>query len=162
MSRELKAREGAQKVVGDAPVADAALVFPRGSTQAAMLGAAAGSLLGGRGGVGAAWGAGGSLIGERFFADSQDTTPTIVLAITADTLYVLGRDSTAMVGRWDNLRLLSHIPRADVQVKHRMVGPIHQIDLVDGRNGTTLEFESRLIGNLGVKGFLETLTASTQ
>jgi hypothetical protein len=55
MSRELKAREGAQKVVGEAPVVDVAFVFPRGSTQAAMLGAAAGSLLGGRGGVGAAW-----------------------------------------------------------------------------------------------------------
>jgi hypothetical protein len=107
-------------------------------------------------------GAGGSLIGERLFADSHDTTPTIVLALTADTLYVLGRDSTALVGQWDNLRLLSHIPRADVRVEHRMVGPIRQIDLVDHRNGTILEFESRLIGNLGVKDFLATLTTSAQ
>jgi hypothetical protein len=97
------------------------------------------------------------LVGERIFADSQGTTPTIVLAITGETLYVLGRDSTAMVGRWDGLQLLTHIPRGSLRVEQRMVGPIRQIDLVDTRTRTTLEFESRLIGNLGVSEFLQAL-----
>ena len=153
MSREEHAREGAQAVIPDDEVLDVAVVMPRGSTFAGVLGAAAG-VAGGGGGNTMAWGVAGGMIGERVNAASKGSYPSLVLALSPERLYVLGRKSTGLVGGWKNLHPVAHIERKDLEVTKHRRGTVLVIGLTDTTTGTTLEVEAQNLGGLGLKDLL--------
>lgn len=152
VSREEHAREGAQAVIPDEEVLDVAVVMPRGSTFAGVLGAAAGVVGGGNNTM--AWGVAGSMIGERVNAASKGSYPSIVLALTKERLHVLGRTRTGLVGGWKNLHPLVHIERKDLAVARRHRGTVLVLELTDKTTGAALEFEAQNIGGLGLKDLL--------
>lgn len=155
MSREEHAREGAQAVIPDEEVIDVAVVMPRGSTFAGVLGATAGVVGGGDNAT--AWGVAGGMVGERLNAASKGSYPSIVLALTPERLHVLGRTRTGLVGGWKNLHPVAHIERKDLSVARRHRGTVLVLELTDKGTGTTLEFERQNIGGLGLKEFLDEL-----
>ncbi|WP_263092107.1 hypothetical protein [Curtobacterium sp. RIT-PI-V] len=154
MSRETHAREGAEKATGD-HILDVALVSPKGSTFARVLGATAGAGLGGNNG--ASWGVAGALIADRLSSTAHGTDPTTVLAIAEDKLHILGRDATGIVGHGKDLELVATIPRSSLAVERHHRGTTLAIELTDTTTGVTLEFEARPLGNLGVKDLLREL-----
>ncbi|TQJ30636.1 hypothetical protein [Microbacterium sp. SLBN-146] len=152
MSREEHAREGAQAAIPDDEIVDVAVVMPRGSTFAGVLGAAAGVAGGGSNTM--AWGVAGGMIGERVNAASKGSYPSLVLALSPARLYVLGRRSTGLVGGWKNLHPVAHIERANLEVTKRRRGTVQVIGLTDTTTGTTLEVEAQAVGGLGLKDLL--------
>lgn len=155
MSREEHAREGAQAVISDDEILDVAVVMPRGSTFASVLGAAAGSTLGGPNAT--AWGVTGGLLAQRTNSARRGSYPSIVLAVSATRLYVLGRESTALVGGWKDLHPVAHIERSRLTVHRHRRGTVSIIELTDESTGTMLEFEAMNVGNLGIKDLLGSL-----
>lgn len=133
------------------------MVLPRGSTFAAVLGAAAGASAGSALGNPTAWGVAGSMVGQRALSASKGSYPSIVLAVSTDRLYVLGRRSTGLVGGWKDLHPIAQIERRHLAVARSHRGTVPVIELTDTTTGTTLEFEAAHIGNLGIKDFLATL-----
>lgn len=152
MSREEHAREGAQAAIPDDEILDVAVVMPRGSTFSGVLGAAAGVVGGGDNSM--AWGVAGGMIGERVNAASKGSYPSIVLAISEERLYVLGRKRTGLVGGWKDMHPVAHIERKDLGLKRHQRGTVRVIELTDTTTGTTLEFEAVNVGNLGLKDLL--------
>jgi hypothetical protein len=152
--REDSARAGASRAVGQ-DVLDVALVSPRGSTFARVLGASAGSALGGSNQ--ASWGVAGALIADKLNSRAAGSDPTTVLALTEDKLHVLGRNSTALVGHWDDLQIVATILRSTLAVARHHRGTTLVVELTDTTTGVTLEFEARPLGNLGVKDLLRQL-----
>ena len=163
MSREQHALAGARSTTDDDDISDVALVYPRGSTGAGVVGAAVGGALGNQSGTAiGSWQIGGMIAGQRLQAKSRGTAPSILLAVSDTFVYALGRDRTGTLGGWKNLTLLAKIPRDLVAVTHHRRGPVVRIDLIDTATGTPIELESRLIGGLGVKQFLETVSGETK
>lgn len=157
MSREEHARAGAQAVIPDDTIVDVAVVMPRGSTFASVLGAAAGASAGSALGNPTAWGVAGGIVGQRALSASKGGYPSIVLAVSADRLYVLGRHTSAMVGGWKDLHPIAQIERSHLSVARSHRGTVPVIELTDITTGTTLEFEAAHIGTLGIKDFLASL-----
>jgi len=155
MSREEHAREGAQSVIPDDEIIDVAVVMPRGSTISGVLGAAAGVGLGGNNQT--AWGVAGAILGQRANSAAKGSYPSIVLAVSASKLYVLGRTSTGLVGGWKHLHPVAHIDRSNLEVARKHHGTVGIIELTDTTTGTTLEFEQQNIGGLGLKDLLASL-----
>jgi hypothetical protein len=153
MSREEHAREGAQTALPGEEILDVAVVMPRGSTVAGVVGATAGVAFGGSNPT--AWGVAGSVLAQRAASASKGSYPSLVLALTPERLHVLGRSSTGLVGGWKHLHPVAHIERADLAVSDRHHGTVHVIELTDTTTGTALEFEGQNVGNLGLKDFLE-------
>lgn len=156
-AREEHAREGAQAAVGDDEILDVAVVMPRGSTFAGVLGAAAGVAVGSADGNSTAWGVAGGILGQRFASASHGSYPSIVLAASATRLYVLGRTRTGLVGGWKELHPVAHIERANLSIAHHQSGTVRVLELTDTTTGTTLEFEAQNIGGLGLKELLTAL-----
>jgi hypothetical protein len=152
MSREEHAREGAQAVIPDDEVLDVAVVMPRGSTFAGIVGATAGVAAGGDNS--AAWGVVGGMIGSRVNAASKGSYPSLVLALSPTRLYVLGRQKTGLVGGWKNLHPVAHIQRENLEVTKHRRGTVQVIGLTDTTTGTTLEVEAQNVGGLGLKDLL--------
>lgn len=159
MSREEKAREGAQAAVPDDEIIDVAVVMPRGSTFSGVLGAAAGVGLGGDNST--AWGVTGGIVGQRMNSASKGSYPSIVLAVSATRLYVLGRTRTGVVGGWKDLHPVAHIERRDLGVQRHQHGTVRVIELTDTSSGTTLEFEVLNIGGLGLNDLLAEIGGET-
>ena len=157
MSREEHARAGAQAVIPDDTILDVAVVMPRGSTFASVLGAAAGASAGSALGNPTAWGVTGGIVSQRIHSASKGSYPSIVLAVSADRLYVLGRRSTGLVGGWKDLHPVAQIERRHLAVARSHRGTVPVIELTDTTTGTTLEFEAAHIGTLGVKDLLASL-----
>ncbi|SMQ68392.1 hypothetical protein [Agreia sp. VKM Ac-1783] len=155
MSREEHAREGAQAVIPDDEILDVAVVMPRGSTISGVLGAAAGVGLGGNNQT--AWGVAGGMLAQRANSASHGSYPSIVLAVSATKLYVLGRTSTGLVGGWKHLHPVAHIDRSNLEIGRRQSGTVRVIELTDTTTGTKLEFEAQNIGGLGLKDLLAEL-----
>ncbi|MDN3495155.1 hypothetical protein QL996_04390 [Planococcus sp. APC 4015] len=160
MSREEHAREGAQAVIPDDEVLDVAVVMPRGSTFAGVLGAAAGVVGGGNNPT--AWGVAGGMIGERVNAASKGSYPSIVLALTPERLYILGRKRTGLVGGWKDMHPVAHIERKNLDVKRRRRGTVLVLELTDKTTGTPLEFEAQNVGGLGLKDLLADIGGETE
>jgi hypothetical protein len=158
MSTEQHARQGAQSVVPDDEILDVAVVMPRGSTFAGVLGAAAG-VAGGPSGSTTAWGVAGGMLAQRANAASKGSYPSIVLAVSATRLYVLGRQSTGLVGGWKKLHPVAYIERSNLAVDRHQRGTVRVIALTDTTTGTRLEFEAQNIGGLGLKDLLRELDA---
>lgn len=155
MSREEHAREGAQAVIPDDEIIDVAVVMPRGSTISGVLGAAAGVGLSGSNQT--AWGVAGGMLAQRANSASKGSYPSIVLALSATKLYVLGRTSTGLVGGWKNLHPVAHIDRSNLEIGRRHSGTVRVIELTDTTTGTKLEFEAQNVGGLGLKDLLAQL-----
>lgn len=156
MSRESKAREGAQAAVPQDTILDVAVVMPRGSTFAGVLGAAAG-VAGGASSNATAWGVAGSMIGERVNAASRGSYPSIVLALSPTRLHVLGRRSTGLVGGWKELHPVAYIERDNLSVERRRRGTVRIVELTDTSTGAALEVEAQNVGGLGLDALLEQL-----
>jgi len=156
MSREEKARDGAAAATND-DILDVAVVMPRGSTFAGVVGATAGVGLGAGTSSTTAWGVAGGLIGQRMASASKGSYPSIVLAASPTKLHILGRERTGVVGGWKSLLPVAYIERANLDVKDRHRGTVHVIELTDTTTGTTLEFEQQNIGGLGLKDLLRSL-----
>jgi hypothetical protein len=156
MGREEKARDGASAATKD-QILDAAVVMPRGSTFAGVLGATAGVGLGAGTSNATAWGVAGGIIGQRISSASKGSYPSIVLAVSPTRLHVLGRERTGVVGGWKNLHPVAYIERSNLDVKDHHRGTVHVIELTDTTTGTTLEFEQQNIGGLGLKDLLRFL-----
>lgn len=154
MSRESSAREGAEQATGER-IIDVALVSPRGSTFARVLGAGAGTGIGGTNA--ASWGIAGAMIADRLSSQKAGVDPTTLLALSEHNLHILGRDSTALVGHWNDLERVASIARNSLSVARHHQGTVLAIELTDISTGVTLEFEARPIGNLGVKDLLKEL-----
>lgn len=156
MSREEHAREGAQVALPDDEILDVAVVRPRGSTAASVLGAAVGAVGGSVGGGNnpAAWGVVGGLVGERVNAANQGSYPSLVLALSPERLHVLGRAKTGLVGGWKQLHPVAHIDRSNLDVTTRRHGTVLIIGLTDTTTGNTLEVEAQNVGGLGLKDLL--------
>ncbi|NYF16624.1 hypothetical protein HDC37_001449 [Microbacterium sp. AK009] len=152
MSREEHAREGAQAAIPDDEILDVAVVMPRGSTFAGVVGATAGVAAGGSNPT--AWGVAGGIIGQRVGAASRGSYPSLVLALSPERLYVLGRQSTGLVGGWKNLHPVAHIERKNLEVSKHRRGTVLVIGLTDTTTKTTLEVEAQTIGGLGLKDLL--------
>ncbi|MFG6278714.1 hypothetical protein [Microbacterium sp. 5K110] len=155
MSREEHAREGAQAVIPDDQITDVAVVMPRGSTKSGLVGSIIGVSAGGNNQM--AWGVAGGMLAQRAHSASHGSYPSIVLALSETKLYVLGRQSTGVVGGWKNLRPVAHIDRADLEVERRHSGTVRVIELTDTTTGNTLEFEAQTIGGLGLNDLLAEL-----
>ncbi|TFV94856.1 hypothetical protein [Orlajensenia leifsoniae] len=158
MSKEENAREGAQAVVPDDEMLDVALVTPRGSTFASLLGAAAGAGLGGNNAT--AWGVTGGILGQRANSAAKGSYPSIVLAVSATKPNVLGLTRTG-IGGWKHLHPVAHIDRNELASNRHHSGTVCVIELTDTTTGTTPEFEARNIGGLGLKDFLAELGEET-
>lgn len=156
MSREDHAREGAQAAVPEDEIIDVAVVMPRGSTLAGVLGAAAGVAAGASSNT-TAWGVAGGMLGQRANAASRGSFPSIVLALSPTRLHVLGRKSTGLVGGWKNLRPVAYIDRDQLAVQQRQRGTVRVVELSDTSTGATLEFEAQNVGGLGLKELLAQL-----
>ena len=154
MSREESARAGAQAAVGDDQVVDVAVVMPRGSTASGVLGAAVG-VAGGAGSNTTAWGVAGGMIGQRVNAASRGSFPSLVLALSASRLYVLGRRSTGLVGGWKKMTPVGQIELKNLSVDRRRHGTVRIIELKDRSTGSTLEVEAQNVGGLGLESLLE-------
>lgn len=152
MSREEHAREGAQSVIPDEEVLDVAVVMPRGSTFAGVLGAGVGVAAGGSNPT--AWGVVGGMAGSRMNAASKGSYPSLVLALTPARLHVLGRAHTGLVGGWKNLHPVAHIDRENLEVSKHRRGTVLVIGLTDTTTQTTLEVEAQNVGGLGLKDLL--------
>ncbi|MCI2956309.1 hypothetical protein MN032_01285 [Agromyces atrinae] len=155
MSREEHAREGAQSVITDDEIIDVAVVMPRGSTTAGVLGAIVGVAAGGNNST--AWGVAGGMLGQRAASASKGSYPSIVLAVSATKLYVLGRTMTGLVGGWKSLHPVAHIDRDNLAIERHQHGTVRVIELTDTTTNTTLEFEAQNIGGLGLKDLLAEL-----
>ncbi|MCT9821385.1 hypothetical protein N3K63_13960 [Microbacterium sp. W1N] len=153
MSKEEKARDGAQSVIPDDEIIDVALVEARGATSSGVVGAVLG--MGGNRGV--AWGFAGAAIGQRVNASLKGVYPTYVLAVSATTLYLLGRQKSGSVGGWKKLEPITQIDRSNLAVARKRHGTVSTLELTDTSTGATLEFEPKRIGNLGLKDLLAEL-----
>ncbi|WP_133543298.1 hypothetical protein [Microbacterium sp. BK668] len=131
---------------------DVAVVMPRGSTFAGIVGATAGVAAGGSNS--AAWGVVGGMVGSRVNAASKGSYPSLVLALTPTRLYVLGREHTGLLRGYKNLHPVAHIEREDLEVTKHRRGTVQVIGLTDTTTGTTLEVEAQTIGGLGLKDLL--------
>ncbi|HEY5980034.1 MAG TPA: hypothetical protein VIT41_10410 [Microlunatus sp.] len=90
MSREKKARAGAQALIPDDTITDVALTVPHGATMASVLGAAVGgSITQGTGGTNGAWVPMGMVVGERMAATKAGLPLSIVLAASPTAVYAL-------------------------------------------------------------------------
>lgn len=157
MSREEHAREGAQDVIPDDEVIDVAVVMPRGSTLASVLGSVAGVGAGGSLGNTTSWGVAGGLLAQRANSSRRGSYPSIVLAVSATRLYVLGRTSTGLVGGWKHLHPVVHIDRSQLTVRRHRRGTVAAIELTDESTGVMLEFEAMNVGGLGLNDLLGSL-----
>ena len=152
MSREEHAREGAQAVVPDDQIIDVAVVMPRGSTKAGLIGSIIGVTAGGDNQM--AWGVAGGMLAQRAQSAAHGSYPSVVLAVSDTKLHVLGRQSTGIVGGWKNLHPVAHIERTDLKVTTRHSGTVRVVELTDTTTGSTLEFEAQVIGSLGLNELL--------
>lgn len=155
MSREKKARAGAQALIPDDTITDVALTVPHGATMASVLGAAVGgSITQGTGGTNGAWVPMGMVVGERVAATKAGLPLSIVLAASPTAVYALGRHRTGPFMGWKKLSPLLKIDRTHLEIRHRRHFSYREIDLIDTTTGAKLRVEAQDIGNLGIKKFL--------
>jgi hypothetical protein len=160
MSSEESARTAVQALIPDDEILDVALVYPRGTTRAQ----GAGMAVGGIAGMGSSFqGVGllvGSLVGGKIFSDAKELPFSFVLAISPTTVYVLGRDTRALIGGWDKLQPMIKFDRATLRVETKQTLATLEITLVDTEHDATLELEAKRLGNLDATALLEVLKAS--
>lgn len=160
MSQESKARAAVQALIPDDEILDVALTYPRGYTKAQAVGLTAGGVMGFGGDFQAVAAVAGGMIGERIFSNLKEVPQSIVLAVSPTTVYVLGRDTQAVVGHWDILQPMLTFDRSSLSVEVKQNRATLDITLVDTENEATLELEAKRIGSLDAKALIELLLLS--
>ena len=159
MSREQSALEAVRALIPDDHILDVALVHPRGLTKSQAVGMAAGSAIGFGSdfqGLGAVLGASA---GGKVFGNLKELPRSFVLAVSDTTVYTFGRDTTAIVGHWDEMVKMVKFDRSTLLVSvHQRVATL-EITLTDTEHDVSLELEAKRLGNLGVKAVIELLLA---
>ena len=162
MSREDSALAAVKALIPDDEILDVALTYPRGYTKAQAVGLLAGGVIGSGGDFQAVGAVVGGMVGGSIFSNLKDVPKSIVLAVSPTTVYVLGRDTQALVGHWDILEPMLKFDRARLLVEVKQTLATLNITLVDTEHDATLELEAKRMGTLGVKGLLELLTPSDE
>lgn len=158
-----KPMEGVRAVIPDDDIIAIGLAFPRHSTIATAGGMALGGLAGGLGtGSATGWGTSagevvGAVAGRAASRAGSELPPSVVLAVSATTVYALGRSTSAAFGSWDDLELLMRFDRATLDAEHHHSGALTVIRLADRTHGQSLEVEAKLVGNLDIKHVLAEL-----
>jgi hypothetical protein len=80
--------------------------------------------------------------------------------VSATTVYVLGRDTQAVVGHWDILQPMLTFDRSSLSVEVKQNRATLDITLVDTSNEATLELEAKRLGSLDAKALIELLLLS--
>lgn len=167
MLDERAAREGAQAAVGNEKVEDVAIAFPVGTTRAQATGAlegdAAGAATGLFTGLSSAAGAnlasgGGSLgmlLAQRRL-EKTEPAASIVLALTANNLYLLGRHHIGPLASFKNLETIHKIPREDVEASLSPEGITHRLTIIDEEDDARFVYEVKPLGS-GIKQLLDDL-----
>jgi len=156
------ARAAVQALIPDDEILDVALTYPRGYTKSQAVGLAAGGAIGFGGDFQAVSAVIGGMVGGQIFSNLKEVPQSIVLAVSPTTVYVLGRDTQAMIGHWDTLKPMLKFERAHLQVEVAQTLATLNITLVDTEHDATLEVEAKRMGTLGVKALLELLKLSDQ
>lgn len=158
MIDEHAAMEGAQQAVGKEQVEEVAIAFPIGTTQAQATGAllgdaasgaasAAASLSGvGSGSLGVSGGGIGMFLAQRKLEQSEPAA-SIVLALTATSLYLLGRKKIGPLASFKNLMVIHSIPRSEVQADVQPTGATRRLTITDHQDGTQYVYELKLLGS---------------
>ena len=162
MSREDSALAAVKALIPDDEILDVALTYPRGYTKAQAVGLLAGGVIGSGGDFQAVGAVVGGMVGGSIFSNLKDVPKSIVLAVSPSTVYVLGRDTQALVGHWDILEPMLKFDRAHLLVEVKQTLATLNITLVDTEHDATLELEAKRMGTLGVKGLLELLAPSDE
>lgn len=160
VSREGKALDGVRRAIPDDEIIDVALTYPRGTTLAEGEGMALGGLASGAMSGGTLTGAGqagGFMAGDALISAASGLPPSIVIAVSATTVYTLGRYTTSPFGNWNDLVPLGRFDRSTLRVDHRRSGALIEIRLTDVAHDTTLIVEAKPVGNLGVTNVLKLL-----
>ena len=165
MLNENSAMKGAQAAVGDEKVEDIAIAFPVGTTRAQAggslegdaVGAAAGLMadLGGVGIAGSAAGGGGigMFLAQRHL-EKTEPAASIVLALTANNLYLLGRHKIGPLASFKDLEVIHKIPRgAALADLSPMPGITKKLTITDDEDGTQYVYEVKPLGS-GIKQLL--------
>ena len=160
MSQESKARAAVQALIPDDEILDVALTHPRGYTRSQAVGAAAGGVIGFGGDFQGAAAVIGGMASSKIFSNMKQLPQSVVLAVSPTTVYVLGRDTQAVVGHWDKLQPMIKFDRASLSVEVKQTLATLDITLVDTQNDATLELEAKRLGTLDVKALIELLMLS--
>jgi hypothetical protein len=151
-SREVKLRAAIGQLVSD-DILDVAVCHPRGYTRAQGAGMLVGGAVSSGGdftGVGLAL---GSAVGGRLFADLKDMPPRIGLAVTADTVYVIGME----LHGFDHLVPMVKFDREATTVELQTHGIVKYLTITDTEHDVSLKLEAKLVNNYDVKAFAELL-----
>ena len=158
MLNENAAMKGAQAAVGDATVEEVAIAFPVGTTRAQAEGSLAGDAVGGAAGViadmsgtalaGATGGGGGlgMLLAQRRL-EKTEPAASIVLALTADSLYLLGRHKIGPLASFKDLEVIHKIPRGAAMIDIAPAGVTRHITITDDQDGTQYVYEVKPLGS---------------
>ena len=167
MLDEKAALRGAQKATGSSDVEDVAIAFPVGTTRAQAEGELGGEAVGGAVGAvasltarsvasGAAGGGGlGMLLAQRRL-EKTEPAASIVLALTKDSLYLLGRHKLGPLASFNNLEIIHRIPRDQVQAELTPAGFTSHLEIVDEEDGARFLYEVKPLSS-GIKKLLADL-----
>lgn len=158
MINEKAAIQGAQAAIGDAKVEDVAIAFPVGTTRVQAGGGLEGEAVGAAVGVvaelsstaiaGSAAGGGGlgTFIAQRRL-EKTEPAASIVLALTADSLYLLGRHKIGPLASFKNLEVIHKIPRGAAVVDIEPAGFTRHLTITDDEDGTQYIYEVKPLGS---------------
>lgn len=167
MLDERAARRGAQAAVGAEKVEDIAIAFPVGTTRTQATGvlkgdaagAAAGLVTGvsSLAGANLASGAGslGMLLAQRRL-EKTEPAASIVLALTASNLYLLGRHHIGPLASFKDLEVIHKIPRGEVETSLTPEGITRELTIVDEGDGARFVYEVKPLGS-GIKQLIADL-----
>lgn len=167
MLNEKAAMRGVREALGGASVEEIAIAFPVGTTRAQ----AGGSLKGEAGGAvvgvaadlagtvvaGTASGGGGvgMFLAQRRL-EKEEPAASIVLALTEDSLYLLGRHFIGPFASFKDLSVIHRIPREAANLALSPAGITQHLTIVDENDGTRYVYEVKALGS-GIKRLISDL-----
>lgn len=154
MIDEHAALKGAQAAVPEETVTQVAVVFPTGTTMAQLGGSLAGGVLGGSGGVAV----GGAA--TNIALDATEEAASVVLALTAEALHMLGRRRVAPFGSFKHLTALHAVPRKDLKVEQGREAVLHTLTIHNTATGESWSYEVKPLGS-GVDDLVAALSRGT-
>lgn len=161
------AMRGAQAAVGSEPIEDVAIAFPVGTTRAQARGSLAGDSVGAVASVaadlsttaiaGSVTGGGGlgQLLAQRRL-EKTEPAASIVLALTANNLYLLGRHKIGPLASFANLEVIHKISRNEADLNLTPAGVTQHLSIVDEEDNASYEYEVKPLGS-GIKKLIADL-----
>lgn len=153
------ALKGAQQAVGSEPIEDIGIAYPVGTLRTQLGADAMGEGVGLAAGAAASLsglsianaGAGGGGLGQLvadYKLDHTGSPASIVLALTATKLYLLGRYKVGPLASFKNLEVVHVIPRGEVEAKLEPSGGITKtLTITDEESGESFTYEVKPLGS---------------